>query len=168
MSYEFAVDATALVSERYPQWVNLGLPAADLDRVRAAITTMWADEPGGWAYELAGLARDYAGRGEHYLASLAYGVAKFPVLAGQAKQEAQRRPVAEYLKAAPGFGVRYERRILQLPYRGATTPVPVHLLSAAGDCAQAPVLLFSGGLDSWKMGLHALAAGFALGAGGSP
>ena len=69
-------------------------------------------------------------------------------------------------RALPAAGQpRYERRILQLPYRGATTPVPVHLLSAAGDCAQAPVLLFSGGLDSWKMDLHALAVGFALGAG---
>jgi esterase FrsA len=40
MSYEFTVDTAALFSERYPQWVNLGLPAAGLDRARAAITTM--------------------------------------------------------------------------------------------------------------------------------
>ena len=78
---------------------------------------MWADEPGGWAYELAGLARDYAGRGEHYLASLAHGVAKFPVLAGQAKQEARRRQVEDYLKAAPGF---------------VTSPQPVNCFAVFG------------------------------------
>jgi esterase FrsA len=160
MSYEFTVDTRALFSERYPQWANLGLPAADLDRVRAAITTMWADEPGGWTYELSAMAREYAGRGDHYLACLAYGVAKFPVLADEAKREAQRRQADEYATAAPTFGARFERRILQLPYRGATTPVPVHLLSAARDYSQAPVLLFSGGLDSWKMDLHPLAVGF--------
>jgi esterase FrsA len=64
------------------------------------------------------------------------------VLADEAKREAQRRQVEEYLKAAPGL--RFERQILPLPYRGATTQVPVHLLSAARDYAQAPVLLFSG------------------------
>ena len=165
MSYEFSVDTQALFGERYAQWVNLGLPAADLDRARAAITTMWADEPGGWTHELSALARAYAARGEHLLASLAYGVAKFPVLANQAKQEAQRRQAEEYAKAAPGFDVAFERRILHLPYRGATTRVPVHLLSAAPDYSHAPVLLFSGGIDSWKMDLHRLAAGLARGAG---
>src|SRR6266498_2312305 len=117
MGYEFAVDVRALFSERYPQWVNLGVPAADLDRVRAAVTTMWADGPGGWTYELSGLARAYAGRGEHYLASLAYGIAKFPALANEAKREALRRQVDEYCRAAPAFGVRFERRVLRLPYR---------------------------------------------------
>jgi esterase FrsA len=165
MSYEFPVDTAALMDERYPQWVNLGLPAADLDRVRASITTMWADEPGGWTYELSALASGYAGRGEHYLASLAYGIARFPALAGDAKREAQRHQLDEYLKAAPAFGVTFERRVLHLPYRGGTTAVPVHLLSPAGNYGQDPVLLFSGGIDTWKMDLHPLAAGLAAGAG---
>jgi esterase FrsA len=164
MSYEFDVDTAALFGERCPQWVSLGLPAADLDRVRTAITTMWTDGPGGWTYELSALARGYAGRGDNYLASLAYGAAKFPVLASEAKREAHRRQAAEYAKAAPGFGMAFERRIVHLPYRGATMAVPVHLLSAAGDYSQEPVLLFSGGLDTWKMDLHLLAAAFARGA----
>jgi esterase FrsA len=165
MSYEFPVDTAALLGERHPQWVNLGLPAADLDRARASTTTMWADRPGGWTYELSALARGYAGRGEHYLASLAYGIAKVPALASKAKREAQRRQLEEYLKAAPAFGVRFERRVLHLPYRGGTTAVPVHLLSRAGNYGQDPVLLFSGGIDTWKMDLHPLAAGLAAGAG---
>jgi len=165
MGYEFDVDTRALFTERYPQFVNLGIPAADLDRVRAAITTMWADQPGGWTYELSALAGQYAQRGEHYLASLAYGIAKFPVLATAARRQALRRQLEEYQLAAPAFGVRFERLILQVPYQGGTTAVAVHLLSPAGNYPQAPVVLFSGGIDTWKMDLHPLAAGLAAGAG---
>lgn len=56
------------------------------------------------------------------------------------------RGAQEYAKAASGFEVAVERRILHLPYHGTTTSVPVHLLSAAPGCPQAPVLLFSGGV----------------------
>ena len=61
--------------------------------------------------------------------------------------------------------MRFERLVLQVPYRGGTTAVPVHLLSPGGDYRQGPVLLFSGGIDTWKMDLHPLAAGLAAGAG---
>jgi hypothetical protein len=54
--YDFAVGTKALFGERYAQWANLSVPAVDLDRARAAITTMWVDEPGGWTYELSALA----------------------------------------------------------------------------------------------------------------
>jgi len=67
--------------------------------------------------------------------------------------------------AAPAFGVGFERRVLAVPYREGTTRVPVHLLSPAGGHRETPVLLFSGGIDTWKMDLHALAAGLAVGAG---
>jgi esterase FrsA len=165
VAYEFAVDAEALFAERYPQFVNLGLVPEDLNRVRATITTMWADRPGGWTFEFTALARGYAERGEHHLAALAYGAARFPVLTNQVRREALRRQVEEYQKAAPTFGVRFDRRILALPYQGATTRVPVHLLSAVKDHRRTPVLLFSGGLDTWKMDLHPLAVAFARGAG---
>ena len=113
MGYEFDVDVGSLLAERYPQFVNLGIAAADLDRVRPRITTMWADAPGGWTYELSALADGYAGRGEHYLASLAYGLAKFPVLANGARRRALRRQLEEYLLASSGF---------QGPLRAARPP----------------------------------------------
>ena len=165
MGYEFVLDPQALFAERYPQFVNLGLPAGDLDRARARITEMWADVPGGWTYEMSLLASERADRGDHCLASLAYGVAKFPVLANEARRAAMRHQLNEYLLAAAGFGVGFERRVLALPYLASTTPVPVHLLSPAVDHREAPVLLFSGGIDTWKMDLHALAVGLAAGAG---
>ena len=163
MGYEFDVDVGSLLAERYPQFVNLGLPAADLDRVRPRISTMWADAPGGWTYELSALADGYAGRGEHFLASLAYGVAKFPVLANGARRRALRHQLEEYLLASSGFRVHFERRVLRVPHGGGTVEVPVHLLSPA-EHREVPVLLFSGGIDTWKMDLHALAVGLAVGA----
>jgi esterase FrsA len=165
MSYTFPVDTDALFGERLPQWTNLGVPRADLDRVRAAVTTMWGSEPGCWTYELSALAEGYAARGDLYLASLAYGIAKFPVTADDAKRQALRLQVEHYVRAVPAFGLRFTRRVLELPYRGGRTTLPVHILSTAGELDGAPVLLFSGGLDSWKMDLHPLAAGFAVGAG---
>ncbi|MEV6323730.1 hypothetical protein AB0M45_21430 [Nocardia sp. NPDC051787] len=89
MGYEFTVEFEALFGARRPQFINLGVPAADLDAAWARIAAMWADGPGGWA-----------------------------------------------------FG-----------------------LSAAGELAHAPVLLASGGLDTWKMGLHPMFVTFALGVG---
>jgi hypothetical protein len=60
---------------------------------------MWADQLGGWTYELSALAGEYARCSEHYLASLAYGIAKFPVLAIEARRRALRRQVEEYRPA---------------------------------------------------------------------
>ncbi len=161
MSYEFPVDTDALMSERFPQFVNLGIPAADLERAREGIKAMWADEPGGWTYELAELADAYARQGQHYLASVAYGLAKFPVLATEARRRAQRRQREEYEKASSGFAVCFQRQILELAGRDATVQVPVHLLWPAGEVSDTAVMLFSGGIDTWKMDLHLLAAGLA-------
>ena len=164
MTYEFPVDTAALYGERRPQFVNQGLPAADLDQAASRITQMWVDEPGGWTYEFSALGARYANEGQHYRAALAYGVARFPVLANESKRRAMALQVEQYTKAAPTFGVHFERRILQLPYRGTTTAVPVHLLSPTDDLSQTPVVVASGGIDSWKMDIHAIAIAFALGA----
>ncbi|MEY9877048.1 esterase FrsA [Streptacidiphilus sp. MAP12-33] len=152
MAYQWPMAAYELFDERYPQMVNLGLPAADVTAVRGAVKDMWADEPGGWVHEWTRLASGYAGAGRHDLAYLAYGWAKFPVLADEAKRTALSRQIEQYQRAAAGFPVPFERRVLDLPYGGSTTPVPVHLLGPSGR----PVLVASGGLDSWKMDLHPL------------
>lgn len=152
MSYQWLMDPKDLFEERYPQMLTLGLPAADVDAVRGAVAEMWPDRPGGWVHEWSALASRYAAEGRHDLAGLAYGWAKFPVLADSAKRTALTRQTEQYRLAAPGFPVPFERRVLEVPYRGGTTPVPVHLLGAPGG----PVLIASGGVDSWKMDLHPL------------
>jgi esterase FrsA len=69
--------------------------------------------------------------------------------------------VKEYVAASPGFPCRFERRVLQLPFRGETTSVPVHLFSSKADLSKAPVLITSGGVDTWKMDIHSLVLTFA-------
>lgn len=144
MPYQWPMYPQDLFGERYPQILNLGMPQEDVDTVRAAVTDMWADAPGGWVYEWSALAASYSAAGRHDLAYLAYGWAKFPVLADRAKRAALARQIEQYQLAAPGFPVPFERRVLDVAYQGATTPVPVHLLGQAGR----PVLLASGGVDS--------------------
>ena len=88
--------------------------------MRAAITDMWADAPGGWVFEWSRLGARYAEEGNEALATLAYGWARFPVLADDAKREALRHQVEHYLLAAEDFPVDFERRFLELPYQGST------------------------------------------------
>ncbi|MER6354081.1 hypothetical protein ABT186_20155 [Streptomyces sp. NPDC001634] len=103
-------------------------------------------------HEWSGLAAGYDTEGRHDLSYLAYGWAKFPVLADKGKRTALTRQIEQYERAAPGFPVPFERHVLDLPHQGGTTPVAVHLLGPSGR----PVLVASGGLDSWKMDLHPL------------
>jgi esterase FrsA len=162
MPYEWPLDPQELFVERYPQMVNTGLPASDADAMRVAITEMWADAPGGWVFEWSQLAARYAEAGDHALATLAYGWAKFPVLADDAKRSALRHQVEHYLLAAADFPVDFDRSVLQLPYAGSSVRLPVHVLAAPDLPEDAPVLIASGGVDSWKMDLHALFVAFAL------
>ncbi|MFJ4785033.1 alpha/beta hydrolase [Streptomyces sp. NPDC088794] len=156
MPYQWPLDASELFGERYPQMVNTGLPAAVVDTVRAAVSEMWADAPGGWVHEWSKLAAAYADAGSHERAALAYGWAKFPTLADESRRVALAKQLEQYQLAAPGFGVRFERYVLELPYRGGTTTVPVHLLAPYDLPADRPVVLASGGVDSWKMDMHGL------------
>ena len=154
MSYEWPLDPQDLFGERYAQMTNTGLPVEDIDAVRAAITDMWADAPGGWVYEWSKLAASYVEAGSHQQAALAYGWAKFPTLADAPKRVAHARQLEHYLLAAPGFGVDFSREVLDLPYRGGTTKVPVHLFAPFDLPDDSPVVLISGGVDSWKMDVH--------------
>ncbi|WP_369386661.1 alpha/beta hydrolase family protein [Streptomyces sp. CG1] len=156
MSYQWKVDARELFGERYAQMVNTGLPVGDVDAVRAAITDMWTEGPGGWGQEWSRLGSRYAAAGSHQLAALAYGWAKFPTLADEFKRAALARQLEQYQLAAPGFGVEFRREVLALPYRGGTTAVPVHLLAPFDLPADRPVVIASGGVDTWKMDVHTL------------
>ncbi|MFF8772124.1 alpha/beta hydrolase [Kitasatospora sp. NPDC015120] len=163
MPYQWDVDPQELFGERYAQMVVTGLPAADLDAVRAAITAMWPDAPGGWVYEWSRLAAGYAAVGAHPLASLAYGWAKFPTLADTAKCAALANQIEQYELAAPGFGVGFRREVLALSHQGATTAVPVHVFTPSGLPADRPVVIVGGGVDTWKTDLHSLLVALAVG-----
>ncbi|MEE1809448.1 alpha/beta hydrolase [Streptomyces sp. BE133] len=155
MSFTWPLDPQDLFVERYPQ-MTLGLPVDEVDAVRAAVTEMWPDRPGGWVYEWSTLAARHAEAGRHRLASQAYGWAKFPSLADDPKRTALARQVEQYALAAPGFPVEFERRTLTVPYRGGEATLPIHLIAAPGLPADAPVVLASGGVDSWKTDLHGM------------
>jgi esterase FrsA len=101
---------------------------------------------------------------EHYLASLAYGGARFPCLADPAKEAAMDHQVEQYTLAAPGFPVGFERHIVTARHHEAVVEVPVHVLSPADAGADTPVLIASGGIDTWKMDLHPMWEALALGA----
>ena len=162
MSYQWEVESGELFDERYAQMINTGLPVADVDAVRAAVVNMWPDEPGGWVHEWSELASSYVAAGSHQQAALAYGWAKFPALADEAKRSALRHQLEQYLLAAPAFGVDFQREVLTLPYRGGSTDVPVHTFAAPGLPADAPVVIASGGVDTWKMDVHGIFVALAM------
>lgn len=120
--------------------LNTGLPTEDVDAMRSAITEMWPDRPGGWVYEWSQLGARYAADGRHHLAVLAFGWAKFPCLADEAKRRALHRQFEELQLAVPAFGVGFERLVLDIPYRGGTTPVPIHVITPPGLAAEAPIV----------------------------
>jgi esterase FrsA len=165
MSYEFPVNPDNWMVERKGQFVSMGVAAADVDTLRGVINDMWADGPGGWCYEWSKLAQSYRDAGDPFQASLAYGCARFPCLADPPKARALELQTEQYQLAAAGFPVAFERRIVNVTYQASTVDVPVHVLSPGHADGDTPVLIASGGIDSWKMDLHSLWVALALGAG---
>jgi esterase FrsA len=163
--YTYDIDAQAMFDDRTHQFEKFGIPFSDIENVRAETTDMWADAPGGWVYEWSELARSYADAGDHRMASLAYGCAKFPCLTDPARVRAMQNQLEQFQLAAKELPVHFERRIVSVPYRGATVEVPVHLYSANGDYIARPVLIASGGVDTWKMDIHPWWVGFTQNAG---
>jgi len=154
MSYTYPVKAQAMFDDRTHQFVGFGLPATDVEQVRAATTDFWADAPGGWPYEFSRLAANYTADHRYLLASLAYGCAKFPCLADEARRTAHTHQLEQYQLAAPSFPVHFERRVLNLTVGANIVELPVHMFSTGGHLQAAPVLIFSGGVDTWKMDVH--------------
>jgi esterase FrsA len=165
MSYEFPADPDSWMVERKGQFVNMGVPAPDVDTLRGVITDMWADAPGGWCYEWSRLAETYRDADDPFRASLAYGCARFPCLADPPKTRALELQTEQYQVAATGFPVAFERRVAGVRYHDGRVDVPVHILSPRQADRATPVLIASGGIDSWKMDLHSMWLALALGAG---
>jgi esterase FrsA len=164
MSYEYPVDVEGLWVERAPQFVNLGVPQQEVDHLVRVVDDMWADRPGGWCYEWSRLGARYAGAGQARLAALAYGGARFPCLADRAKATAHRNQIEQYTLAAADFPVTFERRTVTTRWQGRVVEVPVHVLAEPDATQDTPVLVVTGGIDTWKMDLHSMWVAYVLGA----
>jgi esterase FrsA len=163
--YTYDIDAQSMFDDRTAQFEKFGISRADIERVRAATTDMWVDGPGGWVFEWSRLGQHYADAGEHRMASLLYGCAKFPCLTDEPRVQAMKHQLEQFQLAARDFPVAFERRVIEVPYRSGTVEVPVHIYSASGDQAGRPVLIASGGVDTWKMDIHPWWVAFTMGAG---
>src|SRR5579862_4164370 len=106
MSYTYPASPRALFEDRFEQFVAFGIPREQVEEMRGAITDMWADAPGGWVFEWSRLARRYSETNQPQMAALAYGWAKFPCLANEARRRALGDQVTAYLAAAPDFPVK--------------------------------------------------------------
>jgi esterase FrsA len=164
VSYEFPVDVQGLWSERGPQFVALGTAREEVDRLAQTVTDMWRDGPGGWCYEWSKLGDQYVRDGDSYRAMLAYGGARFPCLADEAKATAHQQQIEQYIRAAKDFPVAFERRVVATKYKGADVQVPVHILSETDATEDTPVLVVTGGVDTFKMDLHQMWVTYVLGA----
>jgi esterase FrsA len=161
MSYTYPISSAAMFEDRFDQFVTLGLPRSDVQNMRDSINDMWADGPSGWVHEWSRLALRYSGNGQDYLASLAYGCAKFPCLANDARRIALGKQLESYLAASSTFPVKFERRLIDVPFGATTATIPVHLYSTTGEYQRAPVILLNGGVDTWKMDVHGLCVALA-------
>ena len=159
MSFPFPLDPAELFAERARQFRGWGIPRGVIERVRGRIDDAWHDGAGGWTPEWVREADAAEREGRLLLASACFGAAKFPSLVTAARRDAFARQRETYLAAAArGFPCGFERRELAVPYRGATTPVAAHLFSPRGKRgAAAPLVILSGGVDTWKMELHRIA-----------
>ena len=159
--YTYQIDAAAMFEDRTDQFAKFGIALDDIARIRAAVTDMWADAPGGWVYEWSKVAKEYADGGEHRMASLIYGCAKFPCLTDEARVTAMQHQLEQFELAAKDFPVDFERRVVAVPYRNGSVEVPVHLYSAdetmrSGRCSWPAAAWTRGRWTSTRGGLGSL------------
>jgi esterase FrsA len=165
MPYTYSINPAKMFEDRLSQILSFGIPCGDVEALQASINDMWADAPGGWVYEWSRAAARYADQGDHYLSAMAYGWAKFPCLADKAKCKAMELQIEQYVMASAKFPVKFERRILGIRFATGTVNVAVHLLGGPESRKQSPILLASGGVDTWKVDCHPLLLALAQGTG---
>jgi len=151
-----------LFEERAQQFVNWGIPEDRVRKLQTDIVDMWSNKPGGWVYEWNQLAKYFADQGDARTAANCYGAAKFPTISTQDRQDALANQVTQYVKASADWPVKFDRRFITCYRLDTKVEVPVHILShpEAGD--DSPVMIASGGVDTWKMDLHGFWEKFAL------
>ncbi|MFN7954493.1 MAG: alpha/beta hydrolase [bacterium] len=158
MPFTFPLDPAALFAERSRQFRGWGIPAGTIERVRSRIDDAWRDGPGGWTTEWSRAAEAAERRGKLLLAAACHGAAKFPSLVTPSRRDAYRRQLQCYLAAAPAFPCAFERRSIEIRARGASLAVATHVFAPRASAgADTPLVVLSGGVDTWKVELHRIA-----------
>lgn len=155
--FEFPVNAEDWFDERTEQFAGLGIPLAVIEAVRARTDDPWRDAPGGWTHEWSAAAEQLLANGDPLTASLCFGAARFPCLNTSGRRVAHDRQLDAYLAASRNFNTGFRRLEVDAEYRGAGTPVAIHLFESRRRPKPAAIVL-SGGVDTWKMDLHRIAA----------
>ena len=155
MAYRFEAAPKALAAERRAQFVALGVPAGVVDGVTGRLSDeLWDDDAGSWVSEWCAEATLAESRGDLLLASLCFGIAKYPCLASAAHAHSYAEQLRTYLAAAPSFPFPFERQVLDVAYHAETTRVPIHIYRRPSGATAVPVVVMLGGVDTWKMDIH--------------
>lgn len=155
--FVFPLNPKDLFTERAAQMSKWGIPKAIVDRVQSSIVDAWSDAPGGWTYEWTREAKRAEAEENWILAASLFGAARFPLACTESRREALHKQVECYLRAAPAFSCDFERLNLNLHTSQGAHSVPVHFFSPRKARSNLPVVLLSGGVDTYKMELHRLA-----------
>jgi esterase FrsA len=163
--FTFPVDPAEVFEERARQFEGWGIPSSIVEKVRTQVRDMWSEEdPSGWVPAWAEWAERAEREGRWLQAALLWGAARFPCFATPGRRAAYERQLAGYERASADFPVRFERLVLDVPFDGGQTPVPVHLFRRRRAAGRSLVAL-SGGVDTWKVELHRLAVATARATG---
>jgi hypothetical protein len=146
------------VEERFGGWVAAGADEEELDATLKRIHDPLGSDPGSWVYELsltasrhelaaseAELGRDMAEAARQYsIAAVYYFIARFPFVSSPAKEEAYRKHIECYLKAAESFDPPLQ--IVTIPFEGKEIIGYLRI----PDVERPPVVVVTGGVDTWK------------------
>ncbi|MEI9919927.1 MAG: alpha/beta fold hydrolase [Bacteroidota bacterium] len=156
-AFTFPLNPSDVFTDRSGQFISSGVPATTLAKAKSSIKDMWTNGAGGWIYEWSELAKEAENKNDYLQASLLYGIAKYPCLINRSQREAFDKQLHVYMKAIKDLPYKTERKVVMVDYKGITTPVVYHIIYAAQP-TQAPVLLLSGGVDTYKIDMHGRAA----------
>jgi esterase FrsA len=146
------------VEDRFGGWVRAGADEGELDAALRRIYDPRGSDEGSWVYELSKLAarheemadradasgdRDTAFR-EYRIAALYYFIARFPFVSSPAKEEAYKKHIACYLKAAKYFDPSLV--VLRIPFEGKEIIGYLRVPRVK----RPPLIVISGGVDTWK------------------
>lgn len=146
------------VEERFNGWVGAGADEKELDATLRRIHDPRGSGPGSWVYELsltaskhelagseAELRHDSAEAAKEYsIAAVYYFIARFPFVSSPAKEEAYRKHIECYLRAAESFDPPLE--IVRIPFEGKEIIGYLRI----PHVEKPPVVVVTGGVDTWK------------------
>ena len=146
------------VEDRFAGWVKCGADEKELDTILGKIHNPRGVGPGSWTYEFAQAAERHKlsardsdaykssaeSEKEYDLAATYYYLARFPHLFTPEKENAYKKHIECYLKAAKSKKPPPE--IVRIPFEGKT--IVGYLRVPPGK--KRPAVLFTGGVDTWK------------------